>query len=178
MRRLKFWLPEAKGRSTRPWRESSATCRQPNAVTLHGGFESTRINSMTPRKRRIMDTHVSLQELTIRISRTPRTVFMCGREVAVHELGIRLPFTRKPQTLEDVGGGEPQRIFVTSTRHLTAEEYDEFTGDLMRRREWVTREGGLIWNAWVCVELVAPDRPVLYVNFEGADYARYVARLG
>ncbi|AKJ30666.1 hypothetical protein [Caldimonas brevitalea] len=125
-----------------------------------------------------MDTKVSPSELTIRIARIPRTVTIGSDQVLVHELGIRLPFTRKPQALEDVGGGEPQRIFVTRTRELTTDEYDDFASDLLRRREWLTREGGQIWDAWVCVELIAPGRPILYVNPEGADYARYVARLG
>jgi hypothetical protein len=126
-----------------------------------------------------MDINVSPQELTIRIARTPRTVSVCGEQVTVHELGIRLPFTRKPQSLSDVGGGgDPQRIYVTSTREMTAAEYDDFARGFLRDRDWLSGQGGVIGDARVCVELIAPGRPVLYVNAEGFGYARYVARLG
>jgi hypothetical protein len=33
-------------------------------------------------------------------------------------------------------------------------------------------------DGYLCVEVTAPGRPYLYVNPEGGDYARYVARLG
>ena len=39
-------------------------------------------------------------------------------------------------------------------------------------------KGGGTGDGYLCVEVTAPGRPYLYVNPEGGDYARYVARLG
>ncbi|WKB56004.1 hypothetical protein [Eleftheria terrae] len=113
------------------------------------------------------------------VTRTPRTVTFNGRQVHVLALDVALSFTRKPVCLDHVAiHGDPQRVYITTTHHLTAAEFDEFTSHFMRRRSWLTGAGGSLHDAALCIEVVAPQRPALYVNPEGADYARYVARLG
>lgn len=112
------------------------------------------------------------------IGRTPRTLRIEGRTIEVEELGIPLPFTRKPADLGGLDGGDTCTVYVTETRELTATEFDAFAGCLLASRDWLCGKGGGLGNAFLCVEVVAPGRPRLYINPEGSDYARYVARLG
>ncbi|MCW7542092.1 hypothetical protein OOT46_30310 [Aquabacterium sp. A7-Y] len=125
-----------------------------------------------------MNITIEADAMTIHIARTPRTVWINGERVTVTELGPALAFSRKPARLADVGGGELQRVYITVTHEMTTGEFDDFVGDLGRSREWMTGEGGSVGDAFLCLEIVAPDRPALYVNPEGSSYARYVARLG
>ncbi len=101
-----------------------------------------------------------------------------GQAVIVEELGGRLPFARKPVDLDEVGGHGQIKVFVTETRVMTPAEFDAFARSLMASRDWLAGKGGGVEGGYLCVEVTAPGRPYLYVNPEGSDYARYVARLG
>ena len=116
--------------------------------------------------------------MTLTIERTPRTLLFGGNVLEVEELGIRLPFSRKPANLEEMGGGGSYRIFITETKIMTPVEFDAFANNLLRSRDWLDRKGGGTGDGYLCVEVTAPGRPYLYINPEGGDYARYVARLG
>jgi hypothetical protein len=116
--------------------------------------------------------------LTLTIERTPRTLHFGGAALAVEELGVRLPFSRKPVDLSEVGGSGPTTIYITHTHTLTPLEFDAFARDLLRPRPWLVGKGGSVENGMLCVEVTAPGRPYLYVNPEGGNVARYVARLG
>ncbi|AKJ30819.1 hypothetical protein [Caldimonas brevitalea] len=125
-----------------------------------------------------MDITISQDAVTISIARTHRSVMFNGQRFEVTELGIPLPFARQPGTLHDVKDGDLQWVYVTDTHEMTAAEFDEFASDLLKRREWLIQEGGAVGGGFLCLEIAAPGRPILYVNSEGAGYARYVARLG
>nr|CUV31814.1 conserved protein of unknown function [Ralstonia solanacearum] len=43
-------------------------------------------------------------------------------------------------------------------------------------RDWLRGKGGGRLGSYFCIEVTAPGRLTLYVNPEGSDYARYVAR--
>jgi hypothetical protein len=116
--------------------------------------------------------------MTITIERTPRTIAREGLAIQVEELSVRLPFARKPADLSEVGGFGNTKIFVTETREMTPSDFDAFASNLMKSRDWLRGKGGGTGDAYFCVEVSAPGRPYLYVNPEGGDYARYVARLG
>jgi hypothetical protein len=116
--------------------------------------------------------------MTITIERTPRTLMFAGKEINVEELSVELPFARKPCSLEEVGGYGNYKVLVTETKEMTPEEFDSFGRTLLKSREWLAGKGGGTGNGFLCVEIKAPGRPYLYVNPEGGDYARYVARLG
>ena len=116
--------------------------------------------------------------MTLTIERTPRTLSIGGNAVDVEELDIRLPFTRKPACIDEVGGHGGHRIYITETRELTPAEFDTFARSLLMSRDWLAGKGGGTGDGHLCVEVTAPGRPYLYVNPEGSDYARYVARLG
>ena len=116
--------------------------------------------------------------MTITIERTPRTITREGLAIQVEELSVRLPFARKPADLSEVGGFGNTRILVTETREMTTSDFDSFASNLMKSRDWLRRKGGGTGDGYFCVEVHAPGRPYLYVNPEGGDYARYVARLG
>ncbi len=116
--------------------------------------------------------------MSINIERTPRTLQFGGTAIDVEELGARLTFTRKPVNLGDVGGNGQTRVYITETKELTPAEFDDFARSLLVSRDWLRGKGGSTANGYFCVEVTAPGRPYLYVNPEGSDYARYVARLG
>ena len=116
--------------------------------------------------------------MTITIDRIPLTITREGIAIQVEELSVRLPFARKPAELSEVGGYGNTRILVTETREMTTSDFDAFASNLMKSRDWLRGKGGGTGDGYFCVEVHAPGRPYLYVNPEGGDYARYVARLG
>ena len=116
--------------------------------------------------------------MTITIERTPRTLQFGGTAIEVEELSVQLPFARKPANLGEVGGQGHAKIYVTETKELTPDEFDAFARSLLVSRDWLRGKGGGTGDGYLCVEITAPGRPYLYVNPEGGDYARYVARLG
>ena len=116
--------------------------------------------------------------MTITIERTPRTVQLGNATLQAEELSVTLPFARKPCDLSELGGGSPAKVLVTETRKMSTTEFDEFAANLLRSRTWLNGRGGTTREGTLCVEVCAPDRPYLYINPEGGDYARYVARLG
>ena len=116
--------------------------------------------------------------MIITIERTPRTITRDGLAIQVEELSVRLPFARKPADLSEVGGFGNTRILVTETREMTPVDFDSFASNLMKSCDWLRGKGGGTGDGYFCVEVHAPGRPYLYVNPEGGDYARYVARLG
>lgn len=119
-----------------------------------------------------------MSTMTLTIERTPRTLTFGAAVLEVEELSVRLPFSRKPVTLNEVGGYGPIRIYVTETHALTPDEFDAFSRNLLVSRDWLRGKGGSVADGYLCVEITAPGRPYLYVNPEGSDYARYVSRLG
>ena len=121
---------------------------------------------------------MSTTTMIITIERTPRTITRNGLAIQVEELSVRLPFARKPADLSEVGGFGNTRILVTETREMTQSDFDSFASNLMKSRDWLRGKGGGTGDGYFCVEVHAPGRPYLYVNPEGGDYARYVARLG
>jgi len=119
-----------------------------------------------------------MSTMTITIERTPRTLQFAGQSIQVEELSIRLPFARKPADLGELGGCDQHKVYVTETKELTPAEFDAFGRSLLVSRDWLRGKGGGTGDGYLCVEVTAPGRPYLYVNPEGGDYARYVARLG
>ena len=117
-------------------------------------------------------------QMTITIERTPRTFTVDGNDIQVEELGIRLPFARKPVDLRDMSASGDYIVYVTETQTMTPEEFDGFAANLLTSRDWLSGKGGYVSNGRLCVEVHAPGRPYLYVDPSGGDYARYVARLG
>lgn len=116
--------------------------------------------------------------MNIEIQRKPITLWIDGKQVDVEELGVLLAFSRKPADVSEVGGTDRMRVFVTETIDLTPKDYDQFARGLLVSQEWLRGKGGGVRGGYLCVEVIAPGRPHLYVNPEGGDYARYVARLG
>ena len=119
-----------------------------------------------------------MPSMSITIERTPMTLQWEGQEIQVEQLGIRLPFARKPADLKDMSTSGEYVVYVTETREMTDEEFDAFSMHLYKSRDWLMGKGGYWGNGRLCVEVHAPGRPYLYVDPSGADYGRYVARLG
>ena len=125
-----------------------------------------------------MNTPSNRTEMTITIERTPRTFTVDGNDIQVEELGISLPFARKPVDLRDMSASGDYIVYVTETQTMTPEEFDGFAANLLTSRDWLSGKGGYVGNGRLCVEVHAPGRPYLYVDPSGGNYARYVARLG
>ena len=125
-----------------------------------------------------MNTLTTRTQMAITIERTPRTFTVDGNDIQVEELGIRLPFARKPVDLRDMSASGDYIVYVTETQTMTPEEFDGFAANLLTSRDWLSGKGGYVGNGRLCVEVHAPGRPYLYVDPSGGDYARYVARLG
>ncbi len=123
-------------------------------------------------------TLASPYTMTLHIPRTPRTLKFRGRPLQVEELGARLPFACKPDSLREMCATGEHRIYITETVELTIAQFDAFTTDLTRPQAWLAGKGGNVADGCLCVEVHAPGRPYLYVDPSGYDYARYVARLG
>ena len=119
-----------------------------------------------------------MTSMTITIERTPRTLQFEGAAIEVEELSVRLPFTRKPADLSEVGGEGNYKVFVTETREMTPTEFDVFASQLLKSHDWLNGKGGYLADGRLCVEVCASGRPTLYVDPSGGDYGRYVARLG
>jgi hypothetical protein len=116
--------------------------------------------------------------MTITIERKPRTLWLCDKAINVEELSIRLPFARKPESLREMCASGHERVYVAETVEMTTAEYDAFAATFYEPRSWLKGKGGCVDNGHVCIEVHAPDRPYLYVDPSGGEYARYVARLG
>lgn len=69
-------------------------------------------------------------------------------------------------------------VYVAETVEMTTADYDAFAATFYEPRAWLKGKGGYVENGHVCIEVRAPDRPYLYVDPSGGEYARYVARLG
>lgn len=119
-----------------------------------------------------------MKTMTINIDRRPLTIVFDGSEIEVEELGVRLPFGRKPADLTDLAACGDYTVYVTETREMATQEFDEFAMNFFESRDWLRGKGGFVGNGRLCVEVHAPGRPYLYVDPSGGDYARYVARLG
>ncbi|WP_197339941.1 hypothetical protein [Ralstonia solanacearum] len=111
------------------------------------------------------------------IKRTPRTLVIGNAVIQTEKLDQPLPFARKPADLGEVRSKEYAEVYVTETKHLTPAEFDEFASGLLVSRDWLRGKGGGMLDRYLCIEVTAPGRPTLYVNPEGSDYARYVARV-
>ena len=96
----------------------------------------------------------------------------------VEELSVRLPFGRKPTDINDIAASGNDVVYVTETRTMTPEEFDGFSMNLYKSRDWLNGKGGYLSDGRLCVEVRATGRPTLYVDPSGGDYGRYVARLG
>jgi len=99
----------------------------------------------------------------------------------VFRLDRQLPFSRKPANLQQVEDdlySTPCTVYVERDVVLTAEEFDTFAADFYQHQPWLEDRGGSWTDGMLCVQVSAPERPVLFVNGAGYGYARYVARLG
>ncbi|MDK1379782.1 hypothetical protein QN078_05310 [Ralstonia nicotianae] len=110
------------------------------------------------------------------IKRCPCTVVIGDNVIQTEKLAKSLPFARKPADLSQVRGQEYAEVYVTEIKELTTAEFDDFAGNLLVSRDWLRGKGGGRLGSYFCIEVIAPGRPTLYVNPEGSDYARYVAR--
>ena len=119
-----------------------------------------------------------MPSLSITIERTPVTVEFDGQHIPAEQLGVRLPFARKPADLADICASGEDIVYVTETRVMTPAEFDAFTRNLLASRDWLAGKGGYAGAGRLCVEIHAPGRPYLYVDPSGSNYGRYVARLG
>ena len=106
------------------------------------------------------------------------------------------PFSRLPRTLPDAiaerdsGKAKEQSFIALELAELSEEEYDQFIRNFRGSTEWLEGTGGwqnVLTDAqyeseeWyesayhLCIKVVAPNRPTLYVDAQGQDRPIYVA---
>ena len=116
------------------------------------------------------------------IKRTPVTISVNGHVKHVQQLDLALPFFRKPPNLGwtdiDAFYSHPYTIHLEREVSLSTEAFDAFTANFFAHQSWLEDQGGDDDICMVCVQVSAPDRPVLFVDSAGFGYARHVARLG
>ena len=116
-----------------------------------------------------------MPSMSITIERTPLTLQWEGQDIQVEQLGIRLPFARKPENLKDMSASGDYLVYVTETRTMTPEEFDGFAANLLVSRDWLAGKGGYLDHATRhVVEVKAENRKTLYVDPSGSAYGRYV----
>lgn len=126
-----------------------------------------------------MNPKIEANRMTLSIERRVTHVTLNGKKIKAVELGISLPFAYKAANLHAVKGGDMHRVFVIETITVGADVFDVLSADLLWNRDWLAGKGGICKEGGrCCVEIVAPNRPVLYIDTSGYDYPRYVARLG
>ena len=113
------------------------------------------------------------------IERTPRTLHWNGIAIKVAQLDLPLYFFRKLRAPEsgDDGVERLTTVYVAETRVLTAGQFDDLANNFLASRDWLAGKGGAIHNGFLCIEVLAPGRPRLYINPDGMDYCRYVAAI-
>lgn len=120
----------------------------------------------------------NITTMTITIERKPLTLIIEGQSIEVHELSVRLPFTRKPADITDMAATGDYVVYVTETRTMTDDEFDDFCHNFLTSSDWLAGKGGYAGQGRLCVEIHAPGRPYLYVDPSGSNYGRYIAILG
>ena len=85
-----------------------------------------------------------MKTLTITIERKPITVNFDGKSIEVDELGIRLPFGRKPADIKEIAAYGDYTVYVSETREMTAEEFDGFAMNLLKSRDWLKDQNGYL----------------------------------
>lgn len=103
---------------------------------------------------------------------------------------MKVTFVRKPICLKDVVEGTrllhrffgPGRCsgYVAAERHMTREEWEEFTSNLHARREWIqefsNQEHPYKGEAEPCIRVTSDSSEIaLLVSPQGSDYAFFVA---
>lgn len=122
--------------------------------------------------------------ISLRLTFTHAQFTTPGGVVSLHRLPMKLPFARKAGDLSELGGGTPLSVYVAQRVQVSPAQFDAFANRLCADAPpWLAAardalpafglEGGA-----VCVMVSAQGRPILFVDFQGYSYARYVARLG
>lgn len=136
-------------------------------------------------------THDTMQ---LTITRTKRKIEY-DVPMLVEELGIKLAFARKPCDWDDCSGAGVSAIMVTQTKQMMLSEYLSFVKNIGKPYSWLKGKGGIYRRelessdtAWVpqpqtrdyrlCVEVTCPGMPILYIDPQGGEFVRYLARLG
>lgn len=124
-------------------------------------------------------TSVTANAITIRLELEPVTFKMKGEDVLMHKLPHPLAFSRKAANLREVSGGELSYVYVFKRIDMDPMGFDDFARNLCRDTDWLKGQCHAIpLDARACVMVVATGRPILFIDTQGCDYARYVARLG
>ena len=129
-----------------------------------------------------MTYHLSAtpESLTLEVRFEKVELAVDGQPVQLLKLPMALPFSRKAGDLSQLGGGEAADVYVFDRMGMDPEVFDAFAQNLCRGTTWlVGRSLSLpIPGARAGIMVVAQGRPVLFIDTQGDDYARYVARLG
>jgi hypothetical protein len=125
-------------------------------------------------------TSVTADAITIRMELEPVTFKLNGKDVLMHKLPHPLAFSRKAADLSELSGGAQSYVYVFKRIDMDTLGFDHFARNLCRDTDWLKDQYHAIPvnGARACVMVLATGRPILFIDTQGSDYARYVARLG
>lgn len=120
------------------------------------------------------------ETLSLSLSLVKVSFIVNGQPIEVSRLPMPLSFARKAADLSELGGGELTTVYVFQRIDLDPLGFDAFAQNLCRDVEWLQNLSLAlpVANARACVMVVATGRPILFIDTEGHNYARYTARLG
>lgn len=120
------------------------------------------------------------EAIMLRLAFEQVTFKINGQDVVMQKLPTPLPFSRKAVNLREMSGGELSTVYVFKRIEMDPLGFDDFARNLCRDTEWLKGQCHAlpIADARACVMVVATGRPILFVDTQGSDYARYVARVG
>jgi hypothetical protein len=97
--------------------------------------------------------------MNVTILRIPQTLRLAdGSSVDVEELSVQLPIVRDLACLGDVNEVSCRAsttIYVTHTVKLSCEEFNEFSSNLRKSRDWLRGKGGQVDDGDLCVEVIS-----------------------
>lgn len=99
--------------------------------------------------------------------------FLAGAAAKKQSDTIKVIFTRKPVTLEDVTGCI-RTVTVGKTKEFTNAQYDAFTTKLSKEYAWLKGKYDNESEFVQVIKVTAPDRPTLFIDPSGYGYARHV----
>jgi len=109
--------------------------------------------------------------MTITIERTPMTLQWEGQDIQVEQLGIRLPFARKPADLKDMSASGDYVVYVTETRTMTPEEFDGFAPTCWPHATgWPAKVG--MWVRGACAWKSTPPVAHICMSIRQAEITR------
>lgn len=99
--------------------------------------------------------------------------FLAGVAAKKQNDTLKVIFTRKPGTLEEVTG-YIKTVTVSKTKTFTTEQYDAFADKPLKNYSWLQDKYDNDSELRQVIKVTAPERPTIFIDPSGSGYARFV----